>query len=94
MLKADFVLPSAVISTIINPLTGKYVWSSLLIYLITNQLHFKPHNNHNFSDSMQVVQQYGGDAVTIATADKQRRSDDRKTSVESSFGREECLPEH
>ena len=32
---------------------------------------------------MQVGQQYGGNAVTIATADKQRRSDEEKTSVEA-----------
>ena len=32
---------------------------------------------------MQVGQQYGGNAVTIATADKQRRQDEEKTSIET-----------
>ena len=63
----------------VYPFTG----INLLKKLIINHCHFKLYNYHNFSKSMQVGQQHGGNAVTIATADKQRRQDEEKTSMEA-----------
>ena len=56
---------------------------NLLQKLILNQRHFKLHGNHNFSESIQVGQQYGGNAVTIATAKQQRWREKEKTSTEA-----------
>ena len=55
---------------------------NLLQKLILNQRHFKLYGNINFSESIQVGQQYGGKAVTIATAKQQRWRDKEKTSTE------------
>ena len=48
-----------------------------------NQRHLKLYGNHNFSESIQVGQQNGGNAVTIATAKQQRCRDKEKTSTEA-----------
>ena len=53
---------------------------NLLQKLIINHRHFKVYGNH---ESIQVGQQYGGNAVTIATAIKQRWRDEEETSMEA-----------